>query len=244
MLTILTACIFITPADLVSSKDLSILFFGNSHTGNGMVYSQVEKLLESDGNHKNVIVEYTGAGFIRGIWNSPKLKDNILNGDWDYIVFQGQEISASHKYEYSKTEAIELAKLAKKGGAKALFFAEWPLKGIDESDYIYNIYDSIAKKSEAEVIPICYSFEYASKVAPKMNLMSGDGNHSSLLGAHLASLTIYYWIAGASGKPGVINIKGVTEKESQTLRPIAAHVVKTCRANPKQIPSAVKWRAK
>ena len=207
--------------------ELRILFLGNSHTTNSNVPWIVERLIESDGTERKVTISNVKGEFLRTIFNYKTTEDRIADGEWDYVVLQGQEISTSHKYDYSKKEAIALAKMAESADAKALLFAEWSRDGIDESDYIYDIYKYISKESGAEVVPICYAFDKANLQDSDAKLLLDDGNHASHFGGLLASLTIYYWISGTEIDPR--NLRGFSFDKQKLLRSAAKETVKTYR---------------
>lgn len=224
MLCVLLAVAMSIPAGQEPAPtEVRILFLGNSHTTNSNVPWIVERLIEYDDSKREAIVSNVKGDFLRTLYSNPSVRDKIAKGDWDYVVLQGQEISMSHKYEYSKTGAIALAKLAKSAGAKVLLFAEWSREGIDESDYIYDIYKNIAKESGAEVVPIGYSFDRALAKDSSLKLLLEDGNHASHFGGLLASLTIYYWISGTERDPG--NLRGFAFDTQPLLRSAAKDTV-------------------
>ncbi len=179
----------------MEAADINILFIGNSHTATHNVSGIVKQLLESAPSGKSVRVQYLGAASLKGA-DSAAFHRTIRNGGWNFVVLQGQEISMSHKYDYSKEEAIRLAKLAKDSGAKPLLFSEWKRRGVEETEYIEAIYRHIAKQSEAEVVPIGRAWDRALKQKPDAALWSSDNNHAAPAGAFLAAATIAWWIAG------------------------------------------------
>lgn len=193
----------LTHEERLEAADIKILFVGNSHTATHNVPVIVRELLESAKADRVVATHYVGSSTLKYAWND-NTKEIIRSGGWDYIVLQGQEISMSHKYDYSKAEAISLAKLGIESGAKVLLFSEWKRRNIEETEYIEAIYRHIAKESGAEVVPIGRAWDRALKQKPKLELWSGDGNHSQAAGAYLAAATIACWIAeeGAPMKKG------------------------------------------
>ncbi len=244
MTTLLAAALLMGNPGSDPWKELSILFLGNSHTTMNNLYAQVVRFLEHDNSDRKVRSGLISGAHLKNMWIDPSTKDTIQNGNWDYVVMQGQEISMSHKYDYSKQEAINLALLAKKSGAKALFFAEWPRRNVDESDYIFEIYAAMAAQSGAEVVPVGYGFEKAIGEKYGNSLWSQDGNHCSQHGAYLGALTIYYWIAGTSSNPTLHLPREVDRESAETLESIAKNVVDVCRKNPKKIPTAAQWRSR
>lgn len=136
------------------------------------------------------------ASFLRSASSDPAVIEAISSGEWDIVVLQGQEISQSHSITYSQEEGTALAELAIGSGARPLFFAEWPRKGIHETEYIEGIYDEMGAKSGAKVIPVGRAWDLFLTDVPDHPLWASDGNHADADGAFLAAATIAYFIAG------------------------------------------------
>jgi hypothetical protein len=175
--------------------DISILFIGNSHTSTHDIPGMVKALLESSSTHE-VEVARLGADFLRTGRESSSITEAVASGEWDIVILQGQEISQSHTISYSTAGAVGLASLASQAGARPLFFSEWKRQGIDETEYIEDIYRGIAEQASAEVIPVGRAWDRVLADDPAAALWSRDGNHSSPEGAFLAAATIAYFIAG------------------------------------------------
>lgn len=184
-----------------SGQKLRILFMGNSHTANYDVPALVKAQLESDGSGRQVYTQAVLGAHLEDIYDVPANRELVAKGDWDFVVLQGAQISSSHQYTYPQYGTIGLAQIARKAGARALYFAEWPRQGIDESQYIYDIYARDAAATGAEVVPICFTWDLALKRLPGLSLWSPDGNHSSLQGAYFASCGFYYWITHSTSDP-------------------------------------------
>ena len=168
---------------------------GNSHTQGNDLHKMLGQILE-DGSGKKVEMVAHFVGFLSGAEHMPQVRELLRDESFDIHIYQAQEISSSHKYTYSTEAAEKLLKQANERGIKAFFFAEWPQKGVDESKYIEDIYQGIAKKGEAEVLPNGQVWDELLKIDPKMELWSPDGNHSSKLGAFVAATNMAYWING------------------------------------------------
>jgi hypothetical protein len=63
-------------------------------------------------------------------------------------------------------------------------------RGIDESQRIYEVHVSIARKQPACIAPIPQAFDVALARHPDLVLHADDGNHSAPAGAFLAALVI------------------------------------------------------
>ncbi len=199
-----------------------ILFLGNSHTSYNDLTSQVASLLRSNGS--SVEVSVVTGGHLDDIEPRADVRRSIDSGKWTHVVLQAAKISSSHKYEYSQASGIALAARAKRAGAKALLFAEWPRRGWDESDYIYKHYEVIQKAAGGDILPVCYAWDDAIKTYPKLEVWDVDGNHSNMTGAYLAACTIAYWIAGPDSSLRYVP-RGVDPKTASALMTVAKAAV-------------------
>ncbi len=204
-----------TTSTSVSPDVMNILFLGNSHTSTHDVPGMVKDLLAS-GTEGPVNVEMARIGFLRTAANHKNITDMVASRNWDVVVLQGQEISQSYTINYSQTEAVQLAQMAIRSGARALFLAEWPREGYAETAYIEGIYDEIAEKSGAEVVPVGRSWDRFLTEQPGFPLWGADGNHSAPEGAFLAAATIAFYIAGPDAE-FTVPAGGVTLMESARL---------------------------
>lgn len=198
------------------AKVYRLLFLGNSHTSNHNIPNQVAQIVERGESRPRVIVRSEIGGFLDDLAARQDVVNSIRGGKWTHLILQGQKLSSSHKYEYSKGAAISLANLGKRFGAKALLFVEWSRKGIKESDFQIRGYRQIAAPTGATIVPICWAFDLAIKKDKKFELWSADGNHSSALGAYLASCTIANAISPLGEKPIAVP-NGVSAKVARLM---------------------------
>lgn len=181
--------------EAVPAGEVNILFVGNSHTATHDVPGTVAELLEAVGSYEPMVTTLS-ASFLRRAMERPDITEEISSGNWDVVILQGHEISMSHSTRYSQEEPVGLARLAIEAGSRALFFSEWKRKGIDETAYIEDLYQELAAKSGAEVIPIGRSWDRFLAEKPEAELWLKDGNHASEQGAYLAAAAITYYLAG------------------------------------------------
>lgn len=172
---------------------LNVLFLGNSHTAFNDVPGMVKALLEGAG--RRFTFQHLSGGHLDDMEPRADVRQAIDKGKFDYVVLQGAMISSSHKIDYPQDLAIALAKRAAKSGATPLYYAEWPRKGWDESDYIVKHYETIRKAAGGEIVPICYAWERAVAQNKGLDPWAGDGNHAVLSGSYIAACTIAYWLA-------------------------------------------------
>jgi hypothetical protein len=69
-------------------------------------------------------------------------------------------------------------------------FPEWPRRGVDETQRIYDLHVSIAQREPACVAPVGQAWDLALARHPTLVLHDVDGNHSAPAGAFLAALVI------------------------------------------------------
>jgi len=188
MLRLLLILSMIVSAVAAQADTIKVLFLGNSHTSSNSLTNQVRSLLAKPGRTIQVKAMY--GGLLQDIAQNPSVRTEIQRGKYNVVVLQGAGLSQSHQYVYPNDGAIALAKLAKQYGARPLLFAEWSRRGIQETNYILGVYATIARPSRADTIPVCRAFDSALRQHGNLALWSGDGNHSSPLGAYLASCVI------------------------------------------------------
>lgn len=174
--------------------DMRILMLGNSHTANNNVPGQLAAMLNGDGGPHASVTMRAGM-FLNDIAENPSILNEIKTGDYDVVILQAAKLSNSHKYHYSHEGGMNLAKLAQSKGARVLYYAEWPRKGWNETDYILGIYGEIKKGAGCgEIVPVCRVWDMILAKEPKAELWGPDGNHASPRGSTLAAYTLYYWV--------------------------------------------------
>ncbi|MEZ5163648.1 MAG: hypothetical protein R2688_07835 [Fimbriimonadaceae bacterium] len=192
------------------SKAINILMIGNSHANAANFLSTVQTYVEHE-TKKEVEVYPVFVSFLSDAVNRDDVYGLMSNAS--IVIFQGQKLSQSHKYIYSTNEAIKLANTAKEYGKTVLWFAEWPRKGVDETQYIENIYAGIAKESTGKIVPTGRVFDFLSNEFPKRELYSSDGNHASSDGSFFAGLTIASFCFGGFKSSDLPVPDYITEEE-------------------------------
>jgi hypothetical protein len=145
---------------------------------------------------------------------------------WTYVVLQAQKYSESGQFNYPIDGAVALVRLARTVGALPILFPEWPRRGIDETQRIYDLHVSIARREPACVAPIPQAFDLASARDATLVLYAADGNHSAPAGAFLAALVIAATMTGlAPDQLPALPIEGVEPAVQAQLRRAAADTV-------------------
>lgn len=181
-----------------SSADVSLLFMGNSHTSFNDLPGMVAAMIRAARPGTTVYyVEAPGWMFLEErATHGPSLQ--LLERNWSHVVLQAQKYSMSGLYDYPTAGAESLVRMARTARAVPILFPEWPLRGINEAQRIYDLHVSIARREPACVAPIGQAWDLALARYPAMALYAADGNHSAPAGAFLAALVIATTISGVS----------------------------------------------
>jgi hypothetical protein len=172
---------------------------GNSHASVNDLQGMVTQLVYAAQAGPSVAaVEAPGWMFLEQRVNDPPSLTLLRSQDWSFVILQAQKYSTSHQYTYSTAEAEALIRIAREQHAVPILFPEWPLRGVDETMYIYDIHVSIAQKEPACVAPIGQAWDLSLARHPELGLYADDGNHSNPAGAFLTALVLLATITGIS----------------------------------------------
>ena len=180
-------------------KPLTLLFVGNSLLNFNNVPATVAKLLETDGSGRKVTFQSHFVGHLEDVRPGSDAERDITSGRFDVVVLQGAMVSTSHRFTYPQDQGIALAKAAKANGARVLLYAEWPRRGIDETEYTLGIYRGIAKSAAVEIVPVGRAWDAVRKGDPRTELWQPDGNHATKSGSFVAAGAVYWRLA--DGQP-------------------------------------------
>jgi len=212
-----------------ASADISLLFMGNSHTSANDLTKMVADMVRAGKPGKTVAsVEAPGWMFLEDrVHDTPSL--NLLRSQqWSAVILQAQKYSESGQFVYSTEEAKELVRMSREQHAVPIMFPEWPRRGIDETQRIFDLHVSIAQAEPACVAPIPQAFDIALARDPSLTLHASDGNHSAPAGAFLAALVLYATITGLSPLDlPALSQYPVSTSVQATLRGVAAETVQT-----------------
>ncbi len=188
------------------AKEYNILFLGNSHTRNHNVPEMVKVMMLAA--EPNAVVDYRIAPGIKFL--DERLRDSrtlklLDKNDLSHVVLQAQKYSQSRRKYYSTKEAEKLVAMAHKKSAKAVMFPEWGQRGRKwEAQYVHDIYEGIAKRSNACIAPVGLAWDHALSQKP-LKMHAADGNHANHTGAFLSALVLFETITGnpASALPNL-----------------------------------------
>ena len=217
------------PVTVIATADVNLLFMGNSHTAVNNVPGMVAAMVRAGQPGKTVMaVEAPGSMFLDQRVNDAATLGLLRSQNWSYVVLQAQQYSSSGQFTYSTAEAEELVRLSRRQNAVPVMFPEWPRRGINETQRIFDLHVSIARNEPVCVPPIPQAWDLALARHPTLVLHSADGNHSAPPGAFLAALVLYATITGLppSALPE-LSQPGVDADTQAKLRAVASETVNT-----------------
>lgn len=183
----------------VRTAELSVLFVGNSHTQNHDLPDLVCRMIRFRHPEKTTSAHVVSVTFLDDVARDPRCREEIETRPWKAVVLQAQKISQSGRFDYSKAEGIEMAKLARTRGAAVHFYAEWGLRGkAGHGRRIEAVYEDIARESGGRVAPVGRAWDLALAGRPELPLYEFDGNHQSPLGAFLTACVLAGHLTGES----------------------------------------------
>ncbi len=155
--------------------------------------------MEHQHSEKKVYSKTVGVEFLEEVGNDPMYRKELESQPWNFVVLQAQKISMSGKYEYSKQEGIDFAKLAKSRGATVYFYSEWGRRGVDgDGATIEKIYESMAQAADVSLAPVGRAWDIALAEKPDLAMYAVDGNHQSEIGAFLTAAVFCGQLTGES----------------------------------------------
>jgi hypothetical protein len=215
------------PTPAPAPTDISVLMMGNSHTAFHNLPDTLAAMLRAGKPGKTVSV-VTAPGWLfldERLAHEPSMA-MLGSQRWSFVILQAQKYSSSGLFTYSTTEAEQLIGIARSASAVPILFPEWPRLGVDETQRIYDLHASIARKAPACVAPIGQAWDRALARYPGLTLHDPDGNHAAPPGSFLAALVLYATVIGNS--PATLptfQINGVDADTQDKLRIIAAETV-------------------
>lgn len=216
-----------TPNVPANSADIALLFMGNSHTSSNNLTGMVAAMVSAVRPGKSVSnVIAPGGMFLEERVHDAQSMNLLRSQRWSAVVLQAQKYSTSGLYTYSTAEAEELIRIARAAGSLSVMFPEWPQRGIDETQRIYDLHVSIAQRAPACVAPIGQAWDLALARNPSLVLHAPDGNHSAPAGAFLAALVLFATLTNESPLrvPDLPQF-GIAASLQRELREVAAETI-------------------
>lgn len=175
----------------------NILFIGNSYTyRNNGVDQMLSKIMSFKSRDKNYHFERAAKGKYRlsKHWNDPDTWKVFNSRKWDKVVLQEYSNGPIRDYDefmkYGKMWSEEIRK--QNPEAKIYLYSTWGYKHTAKmADSLFNAYNELGKKINADVIPIGMLWK---KVKGKIDLYEEDGAHPNPRGTYLNACMFYKYI--------------------------------------------------
>ena len=215
------------PPNPTPTAQVALLFMGNSHTAANGLPQMVAAIVRAAWPNRTVeAVEAPGWMFLNERSRDAASLALLRSRSWRFVVLQAQEYSSSGLFEYPIDGAVDLVRQARTNGALPILFPEWPRRGINETQRIYDLHLSIARAAPACVPPIPQAWDLALARYPEITLHAADGNHAAAPGSFLAALIIATTMTNVTPTdlPAIAQT-GVDAGTQAKLRTVAAETV-------------------
>ncbi|MBP5649798.1 MAG: T9SS type A sorting domain-containing protein [Bacteroidales bacterium] len=222
-----------------------VLFIGNSYTDVNNLPQLIASIAEAEGDTLVFSANLPGGSTFNNHLNNPTTISLIQQGDWDYVVLQGQsqEPSFPDGQFYSETYpyAQQLCERIRQYNpeAKPVFYMTWGRKNGDQSNcpyfpplctyegmdsLLYLRYMTMAADFDAEVSPVGALWHYLRDHHPEIELYASDGSHPSLAGSYAAACSFYSVLFRKDTRSLAYN-PGIAEDQAENIRIAASKVV-------------------
>jgi len=221
-LLVVAACASATSDAPPATRELRVLFLGNSLTFTNDLPALLRRLGAADGITIETRDESQPNYALEDHWHRPASRDALTGEHWDVVILQqgpsSLASSRTHLIAWARTWAS--AARARNGTRPALYMV-WP----DASRLAYfgdvsRSYRLAAESAGTALYPAGDAWRAAWARDPSLALYGPDGFHPSMMGSYLAALTIYRGMTGRV--PPSLTDVGVTPAVDSMLQAAAA----------------------
>ncbi|MEL8056927.1 MAG: hypothetical protein AAGK66_12280 [Pseudomonadota bacterium] len=202
------------------TRDISVLFIGNSYTFQHDIPARVKGLAPvRDGvrvRYKTALIADGGVNLIKYV-DDPRVMRTLAREDWDVIILQDRSTAAFYQKERAEFDAaLKWFKArAEEEGADLILFETWPRRTghpfyraspeagfspprhqADMARTIRSTYARGAESVSARVAPVGTCWMQADAIN---DLYADDGSHASQRGADLTARVLENAISGEAG---------------------------------------------
>ena len=229
----------------VRADGYKVLFIGNSYTDVNNLPQLIASIAEAEGDTLVFSANLPGGSTFNNHSNNSTTISLIQQGDWDYVILQGQsqEPSFPDGQFYSETYpyAQQLCEMVGQYNpdAKVVFYMTWGRKNGDQGNcpyfpplctyegmdsLLYLRYMTMAADFDAEVSPVGALWHYLRDHHPEIELYASDGSHPSLAGSYAAACSFYSVLFRKDTRSLAYN-PGIAEDQAENIRIAASKVV-------------------
>lgn len=229
----------------IHCEGYKVLFIGNSYTYVNNLPQLIASMAEAGGDTLVFSANLPGGYTFNNHLNNSTTTSLIQQGEWDYVVIQGQsqEPSFPDGQFYSQTYpyAQQLCEMIYQynPAAKIVFYMTWGRKNGDQNNcpyfpplctyegmdsLLYLRYMTMAEDFGAVVSPVGVLWHYIRDYNPEIELYSSDESHPSLAGSYAAACSFYSVLYRKDPRESVYN-PGIDEEAAEKIRLAASKVV-------------------
>jgi hypothetical protein len=190
--------------DDAGEVNYSFLVLGNSHTGTGSPFGQLEEMIRLRTEQPTTKMRLVGCAFLDDFAGSLEAIRTQVAVPNSYLVLQAQKYSQSGRHDYPVDVAVELARNGRADGCRVLMFPEWGQRGNpEEGRRVNRLHERIRDLANehlpegtrpVEVVPVGLVWDRILAGHPELKLHASDGNHSTRLGGTVTALAFYCWL--------------------------------------------------
>ena len=223
-----------------------VLFIGNSYTDANNLPQLIASMAEAGGDTLVFSANLPGGSTFNNHLNSnPTTVSLIQQGEWDYVVLQGQSQEPSFPdgqfYAETYPYAQQLCEMIRQYNPEAeiVFYMTWGRKNGDQyncpyfpplctyegmDSLLYLRYMTMAEDFGAEVSPVGALWHYLRDHQPEIELYASDESHPSLAGSYAAACSFYSVLFRKNPRENDYN-PGIAENAAEMIRLAASKVV-------------------
>ncbi|QSX35776.1 DUF4886 domain-containing protein [Shewanella sedimentimangrovi] len=224
-----------------AEQELRVLFIGNSYTGANYLPYVLKALADANNKALEVDAVIQNGTSLNQHWQQKIAQQKITAERWDYVVLQDASASAEEHPEETLHYGKLFSDLATQHLARTLLFNTWAYNGVP--DWVLGIkdeqqrqqlsafvpvmyertnalYQQLAQKSKAELVPVGQIWQALKQQAPGMPLYGKDKSHPSVLGTYLTATVFYQALFGelpAKWPLSVNSVRNQTKMNEQIL---------------------------
>lgn len=179
------------------SRELTILFIGNSLTSVNDVPGLVRRIGDADGRQVRTWSVTTNDFGLPEHWSGGRAAREITRRRPAFVVLQQGPSSLPESRVVLRDYAARFARAAADAGAKPAMYMVWPsVQRSEDFDRVIESYTVAAQDIDARLLPVGAAWREAWKRDPRLALYGADGFHPSERGSWLAALVIYCGLTG------------------------------------------------
>lgn len=210
----------------MASKDINILFVGNSLTywNNGVDYhfEQLANAGNSDWKVTTASVVESGVS-LKYLWQFTAARKTIRAGGIDVVVIQ-DDLPETTVASFKKHAAL-FYRECQKAGARLVLYMTWPYDRLDwiSLEEIHQVHLDVSSELGADLAPVGVLMDRVRAVRPDLEMLDKDREHPSICGTYLAAAALYGVIFKADPEPCsyVPDKGGITDADAEFLRRLA-----------------------